>query len=297
MDQIQQIPLDQIIEIDNYRKTYDQQAIDGYAASMKADGFKSEYAITVVAIQAMNRKTRAQMYAINTGHCRTRAARQAGLTHIAAIVKNETDPIRLKLDQLGENENRCQPNDIDVARGFQAALDLGATIEQIGIATGKHKDFIERRLNLLKLVPDAQDMVAKKQFPIMYANELVRLDTNFQRIALSHYRDMKSPNLEDFRKDVDQLFTKQNQCSLFDMPIVSGKPIEQQIIDHLKIERPKSREELEAELDATKKSLEAEKSLHTANKAKAVKKLIEMQQENAKLKALLAKYQPLQKVS
>jgi hypothetical protein len=237
------------------------------------------------------------MYAINTGHCRTRAARLAGLTTIAAIVKVETDPIKLKLDQLGENENRCQPNDIDVAKGFKQALDLGATIEQIGTATGKHKDFIERRLNLLKLVADAQDMVAKKQFPIMYANELIRLDSNFQRIALSHYRDMKSPNLDDFKRAVNELFTKQSQCSLFDMPIVSGKPIEQQIIEHLKIERPKSREELQAELDATKKSLQAEKAEHTANKARAVKKLVEMQTENAKLKALLAEIQPLQKVS
>jgi ParB family chromosome partitioning protein len=132
-----------VIEVENYRTEYPPEHITGIAESIAQSGYKREFAITVYPIEVYSILDRQQCYAINTGHCRARAARQAGLTVIPAIIK-PNDPITLALDQVGENGNRRDPNDIDTAKGYKRTLDTGATIEQLSKAVGKNRPYIEK---------------------------------------------------------------------------------------------------------------------------------------------------------
>lgn len=238
------IALADIVSVSNYRTEYPADHIAGLADSMREYGFKPEFAITVYPLGDGK-------YAINTGHCRTLAARAASLVAIPAIVIDGPD----LLAQLGENENRRDPSDIDRANGYSRAISAGSTIEQVCKATGKTRDYIDRRLALLKLIPLAQELVHKHQLPIMYAVELATLESNFQQIALTYYNKMVAPNLEAFKAIVNDLYTKQSQCSMFDLALFNGKPIEQ-VMSELKIERIKSRAELESELLAAKREIE-----------------------------------------
>jgi ParB/RepB/Spo0J family partition protein len=265
------IPLAQIVEVNNYRETYPADHIQALADSMKADGFKVEYAITVYLLPN-------GQYAINTGHCRTRAARLAGLTAIPCVILADSNPLTLKLAQLGENENRRDPDDISRARGFKAVLDAGGTIEQLSIATGKNKDYINRRLCLLALVPDIQELVSKGQLSIMYAVEIARLsDANFQRIALQAYNKLSHCDLDDLRKIVSDLYSKQAQANLFDnLPMWGAAYIEQTASEIVK-EQKKSRQQLEIELAAERKARAADKAYAIREYQKLLRRVAELE--------------------
>lgn len=234
---------------DNYRQQYDESTVQAIAESILKHGFKIEYPIPVYAD--------GDSYIIVDGHTRYHAClRVSQLRHskhfgVWIVLKDKPSDKDFKLNQLSANELRKDPDDMSRAIGYKQALDYGASIDEIAANVGHTKQFVEDRLALLHLVPQAQDMVAKGHFGIKSAMQLVRLDSNFQAIALRAYIAMKSPTLEEFTAVVNDLYTKQSQCSLFDLALFSGKPIEE-IISDLKIERQKSRAELLAEIETLK---------------------------------------------
>lgn len=252
----QSIALSQIVEIENYRSEYPTDHIAGLADSMRARGFDPAYPVKLIVVAA-DRLTRQPLYGLVAGHCRTRAARLAGLSTVVGIVLDTLDPAALMLDQLGENENRRDPNPLDQAVGYRRALGAGTTMESLCAAIGKRADVINRRLALLKLIPEAQALFAHGQMPIGCAEYMVDLDRNFQLIALKDYNESKM-NAADFKKRCLDLYTKQSQCTLMDLSLFNGKPIEQ-VMSALNIERQKSRADLERELEAERKARTADR--------------------------------------
>lgn len=94
-------------------------------------------------------------------------------------------------------------------------------------------------------------MVAKRHLGVKFAMQITRLDSNFQHIALQAYTAMKAPTLDEFTSVVNDLYTKQSQCTLFELPLLIGKPIEE-ILSGINVERQKSRAELLDEIEALK---------------------------------------------
>jgi ParB/RepB/Spo0J family partition protein len=280
----QLISLDRIIIVSNYRSVYSQEAIDGYAESMRVKGFLPEYAITVYALDCYSIKSHKQCYGVIAGHSRTLAARQAGLAEVWAIVKPYTSAAEIRLDQLAENLNRTNTNPVDDAHGFKDVLDNGGSISQLMVATGKSREFINTRLALLDLIPEAQELVKSGNLPLGHAAEMRRLDRNFQLIAMRYYNESDRPNGDEFRAMVNELFTKQSQCSLFDLSLFNGQPIEA-LLGELKIERQKTRKQLETELAAERKARQQDRAYAKAKFAEAQRKI-------AQLEALLAKKEP-----
>jgi ParB/RepB/Spo0J family partition protein len=251
---MQTLKLEQIIEIDNYRTDYSD--LDGLIASMKAQGFKAKYAITVTPIEAMTIKSRLPMFAISEGHRRTRSARLAGLTEIACHIEGDLTPKQRKLDQLAENENRSNPNPMDQGRGLQQAIDLGATIEDLALATGHKADYIAKRIALLSLTSEAQIMVAKRYLSIEYAYELTRLKAEYQGAALAAYTRASRCDLITFREIVADLYNKQLEAENKQLPMFGGALLEyvEQAVQTIEAKRAKTRAELEAELEAERKA-------------------------------------------
>jgi ParB/RepB/Spo0J family partition protein len=220
------VSLDRIVEVENYRSTYPADHIAGLADNMRVKGYDTAYPVKLIVI-AQDRKSREMVYGLVAGHCRTRAARIAGLLSVEAIILDTYDASTLMLDQLSENENRSDPNDIDRATGYKRALDAGASMDALCKATGKHTDYIQRRIDLLRLIPEAQALVAHGQIGIKYALCMVDLDTNFQNIALRAYNEGKAHSVDTFNAVCSALLEKQRTCSLFDLALFNGKPIEQ----------------------------------------------------------------------
>lgn len=289
MDTLQFVQLHRLIERENYRQTYDPDLVHTIAVSVRDHGFKLEYPITVY--------PDSDRLVIIDGHTRYHACVEAArMSHnmtfgVWVVVKVKPDDKDFKLAQLAANELRSDPDDISKAIGYKQAQDTGATIEEILLSTGhKNRAYVEDRIALLYLVPEAQDLVAKKHLGIKFAAQLVRLDSNFQRIALKAYAAMKSPTLEEFQAVVNDFYTKQSQCSLFDLAIFNGKPIEEIMAD-IKIDRQKTRQELIDEIEALRASKDSEYRARMADRDYAKRKYTAAQREIALLKAQLSAYQ------
>lgn len=256
MTELKQVPLWQVRKRNNYRQSYDANFVAQMACAMSTTGYRMKDPMQVY--------VDGEMYIVIDGNTRHEAALLGSTydltTHqptmlVWVAVEDRPSDAAFKLMQLAANEQRRDPDDISKAIGYQQALDAGATLDDVMQSVGHTREYVENRLNLLNLVPDAQELVAKKQLGMKFANELIRLDPNFQRVALVKYRDMKAPTLDEFRDVVNQLYAKQSQCSLFDLALFNGKPVEAILAD-LKIARKKSVKELEAELAEERRKAE-----------------------------------------
>lgn len=94
------------------------------------------------------------------GERRWRAATQAGLTEIPAIVR-QTDDTDLLRDALLENLHRAQLNPLEEAAAYQQMLeDFGCTHEELAGRIGRSRPQISNTLRLLKLSAPVQRRVA-----------------------------------------------------------------------------------------------------------------------------------------
>lgn len=94
------------------------------------------------------------------GERRTRAAREAGLTAIPAIVRETADEDLLR-DALLENLHRSDLNPLEEASAYQQLLDdFGITQEELSTRIGRSRPQISNTLRLLKLPVAVQQRVA-----------------------------------------------------------------------------------------------------------------------------------------
>jgi ParB family transcriptional regulator, chromosome partitioning protein len=99
-------------------------------------------------------------YELIAGERRWRAARQAGLTAVPALVKEATPRTRLEL-ALVENIQRRDLNPIEEARAFRQLLDEhDLTQEELGQRIGKSRLAVTNRLRLLQLPEPARQAIA-----------------------------------------------------------------------------------------------------------------------------------------
>jgi ParB family chromosome partitioning protein len=95
-------------------------------------------------------------YEIVAGERRFRAARQAGLVTLPAVVRELSDQETLEIAII-ENLQREDLNAMEEARAFKQLLDFGLTQEKISKAVSKSRSAIANTLRLLTLPDSAQE--------------------------------------------------------------------------------------------------------------------------------------------
>ena len=109
------------------------------------------------------------------GERRWRAAQQAGLTAVPAIVRDTADDALLR-DALLENLHRSQLNPLEEAAAYQQLLDdFGCTHEVLAARIGRSRPQISNTLRLLKLPPMVQRRVAAGVLSAGHARALLGL--------------------------------------------------------------------------------------------------------------------------
>lgn len=99
-------------------------------------------------------------YELIMGERRWRAAQQAGLAKIPAIVR-QTDDSDMLRDALLENLHRAQLNPLEEAAAYQQLLeDFECTHDELAQRIGRSRPQISNTLRLLKLSPAVQRRVA-----------------------------------------------------------------------------------------------------------------------------------------
>ncbi|HEY7543036.1 MAG TPA: ParB/RepB/Spo0J family partition protein [Methylomirabilota bacterium] len=169
------VPIDQI-EVNPYqpRKVFDFTALDELAASIKASGV----------IQPIIVRRIGGSYQLIAGERRWRAARQAGLDRIPAIVREATDAQSIEL-ALVENLLREDLNPIEAAQAYQKLLaEFSWTQEELAQRIGKDRTSIANCLRLLRLPEEIQADLRGGRLTMGHARALLALSTVSEQLKL-----------------------------------------------------------------------------------------------------------------
>ncbi|WP_432483963.1 ParB/RepB/Spo0J family partition protein [Kineococcus esterisolvens] len=110
------------------------------------------------------------------GERRWRAAAEAGLATVPAIVRETADDDLLR-DALLENLHRSQLNPLEEAAAYQQLLDdFGCTHEELASRIGRSRPQISNTLRLMKLPPLVQRRVAAGVLSAGHARALLALE-------------------------------------------------------------------------------------------------------------------------
>ncbi len=122
------------------------------------------------------RQTGPDAYELVMGERRWRAAQQAGLEKIPAIVRATDDSDMLR-DALLENLHRSQLNPLEEAAAYQQLLeDFGCTHDELATRIGRSRPQISNTIRLLKLSPAVQRRVAAGVLSAGHARSLLAVD-------------------------------------------------------------------------------------------------------------------------
>ncbi|PRB03205.1 ParB/RepB/Spo0J family partition protein [Microbacterium sp. MYb64] len=124
-------------------------------------------------------------YELIMGERRTRAAREAGLESIPAILRETADEDLLR-DALLENLHRSQLNPLEEASAYQQLLeDFGITQEALAHRIGRSRPQVSNTIRLLRLPVPVQQRVAAGVLSAGHARAILSLDDAdlMQRLA------------------------------------------------------------------------------------------------------------------
>lgn len=157
------------------RKVFDDNAIAELSESIK------EYGV----IQPIIVTKEKGYYRIVAGERRWRAAKEAGLKKIPAIIKEYTDKEVSEI-ALIENLQREDLNSLEEAKGIQNLInEYGLKQEEIAKIISKSRPYITNSLRLLNLDPFVQELLLQKQITSGHAKMLAGIKDNELQIKIA----------------------------------------------------------------------------------------------------------------
>jgi ParB family transcriptional regulator, chromosome partitioning protein len=156
------------------RQVFDEDALAELVHSIREFGLMQP--IVVRAMPAAGGPGDRLHYQLVMGERRWRAAQQAGLAAIPAIVRETTDNNLLR-DALLENIHRAQLNPLEEAAAYQQLLDeFGVTHDELAARIGRSRPLISNMIRLLRLPVPVQRRVAAGVLSAGHARALLALD-------------------------------------------------------------------------------------------------------------------------
>ncbi len=132
------------------RDRFDDEELAALAASITAHGILQPVIV---------RETADGEYELIAGERRLRAARQAGLTTIPAVIRESTGGDLLEL-ALVENVQRADLNPMEEATAYRELIDrFGLSHEAVARQVGKSRVAISNALRLLDLAPETRQAI------------------------------------------------------------------------------------------------------------------------------------------
>jgi len=154
------------------RQVFDEEALAELVHSIREFGLMQP--IVVRAVSAT--PSTPPRYQLVMGERRWRAAQQAGLATIPAIVRETADDSMLR-DALLENIHRAQLNPLEEAAAYQQLLDeFEVTHEELAARIGRSRPLITNMIRLLRLPIAVQRRVAAGVLSAGHARALLALE-------------------------------------------------------------------------------------------------------------------------
>src|SRR5699024_9464363 len=196
---IEQIPIDEC-RTNPYqpRKTFDADAIEELKISIM------EYGI----IQPLIVRKSIKGFEIVAGERRFRAAKEAGLTEIPAIVKNYDDRKMMEIALL-ENLQREDLTVIEEANAYKNLIDeLHLTQEELSSKIGKSRSHIANTMRLLSLPEDIIVFISNGELTMGHGRALLGLKNKDHLHSLVDEIRSKDLNVRQVEQMIQQLNEK-----------------------------------------------------------------------------------------
>lgn len=174
-----QIPLEAILPNPRQPRTnFAAEGLEELAASIREHGVIQPLIVTQAAQPGQ--------YTLIAGERRWRAAQQAGLASVPAILRNASDQQLVEL-ALIENLQRADLGPLEAAEAFrQLHEDFSLSHEEVAARVGKSRVAITNTLRLLKLPPAVQQAIADGRISEGHARALLALPTPQAQAAALH---------------------------------------------------------------------------------------------------------------
>ena len=157
------------------RRRFDAEEVEALAKSIREKGVLQPILVRPIAGES-------GMYELVAGERRWRAAQQAQLHEIPALVRELTDRDTLEV-ALVENLQRQDLTAIEEARGYQRMIDdFRRTQEDVAEVVGKSRPHVANTLRLLTLPLPVQEMLEDGRLTAGHARPLVGLE-EAERVA------------------------------------------------------------------------------------------------------------------
>ena len=158
------------------RARFDAEALDALAASIETSG---------VIQPLLVRPLHDGGYELIAGERRWRAAQQAGLAKVPAVVRDSAEPERLQT-ALIENMVREDLNPVEEARACALLVeDLGLSKEELGRRVGRSRPAISNLIRLLDLPDEAIDLLDSRELSEGHGRAILQAEGNDVRRRLA----------------------------------------------------------------------------------------------------------------
>ena len=176
-DSLRSIRLDSITPNPYQARTvWDQQELAELTESIKANGI----------IQPVVVRPRGGGYELIAGERRFRAAKEASLTEIPALVRQATDE-QLHEWALVENIHRVDLNPMERARAYREYVDcFSLTQAEAAERLGEDRSVVANYLRLLDLPQEIKQMLAENRLSMGHARAILALPTDELRRKLAN---------------------------------------------------------------------------------------------------------------
>jgi len=170
-----QIPLDRIVPNPHQpRARFEGQDQDVLAASISAHGV-----LQPVIVRGLANGD----YQLIAGERRVRAARQAGLTQVPAVIRDPSEEQMIEL-ALIENLQRTDLNPLEEAMGFRVLIErFGLAHDAVATRIGRSRASVSNALRLLDLAPETQDALLEGKISEGHARALAGLTVAELQVA------------------------------------------------------------------------------------------------------------------
>jgi ParB family chromosome partitioning protein len=158
------------------RTTFDPDALAALATSIEATGVVQPLLVRPLADGS---------YELVAGERRWRAAQQAGLEKVPAVVRDQAEPERLQA-ALIENMVREDLSPVEEAKACAALVeDLGLTKEELARRVGRSRPAVSNLIRLLELPDEALDMLQSGELSEGHGRALLAAQGNDVRRRLA----------------------------------------------------------------------------------------------------------------
>ena len=188
----------------NPRKNFDEESLQELADNIKQQGLLQPITVRPI-VDLLDQEGDLCKYEVVCGERRFRAVKMNGDETIPCIVRDLDDETAYEV-MITENLQRKDIDPMEEAFAFAELVKVGKSADEIALRFGKPLRFVQARIKLATLIPEAKELVTEGTMDIGCAQIICKLTEEEQKGFLERYKNYGAYTKGYARNYVDGLF-------------------------------------------------------------------------------------------